>query len=235
MPCAENKFGSFKAAVICCAVSGGAPLINDHLHYAPGDACCKFVLQCLSWQYAFKVFLTLGTGPSNAHERESHNALSHIARLHTPTCTHTLKHVHSPVQLFTHILWSCDVKRYSESASAVLWVTLCSCVHSPPFHLVTVYLSACLSVTVFSHLSPQLPFSLLISCLLVFFHNASYSVNFRVHTDSTFCRCTVFIWVFRSEKESPATQAKKEKKIIWKEGWTINLSSHLKSTARFLH
>lgn len=97
--------------------------------------------------------------------------------MHPHAHTDTHKHIHSPVQIFARTLWSCEVKRHSQSASAVLCFALCSHVHPPPFHLVTAYLSACLSVPVVSHLFPKLPSSLLISFLLIFFHIASYSLS----------------------------------------------------------
>lgn len=105
-------------------------------------------------------------------------------------------------------MWSCEAERHAQSASAVLCFTLCSATHYflyPPFHLVTVYLSPpCLSVSIVSHLFPHLPsFPLLPFASSSFFSHPPLSlhllsVNFKVPTDSVFCRCVVFysIWVF---------------------------------------
>lgn len=192
--------------------------------------------ECLPWQYAFKCFLTLGTA---LHMLINMSHTTHYQTyMHPHAHTDTHKHIHSPVQIFARTLWSCEVKRYSQSASAVLCFALCSHVHPPPFHLVTAYLSACLSVPIVSHLFPQLPSSLLISFLLIFFHIASYSLStskFVLTQVVLQVQCFEGIWVFRVRNNHQQHEKKGKHTYIWKKGQTINRSSHLKHTDDFLY
>lgn len=147
-----------------------------HLHF--------FIPFCftepLSLQFVFKRSLTLGTTLPRLPISYGVNA---------PTRSHAQN---IPVYILAYTVWSCEVR--SQPASAVLRFTLCSHVHAPPFHLVTVYLPVSLSVPLISHLSPQL--SIFPSHLLSF-HSLPLrlllSASYRVCTDSVFCRCGAFM------------------------------------------
>lgn len=156
--------------------------------------CCREVALSMCLQ----VLSDFGDSPSYPHKHESRNTLSHIPFWHIPTCTHI--HTLTCANIHTHIvvkLWGWEALSICLCSSA--FYTLFSCTlfslstfslsHSVPF-------LPCLSVPIVSHLFPHLPsFPLFPSHLLssdILPYHLLLSVNFKVHTDSVFCRYGVF-------------------------------------------
>lgn len=149
-------FYSLQAAGISWVISSSGMFMFNVVSHS-SDIFRLDVTHALAWQDAFKCFLTLGT------------ALHVLISMSHPGCWNTCQRTHMK-NTQTH---ACTCAKYSQarceaaglrailaiSASALLGFALCSRVHHPPLHLVTVYLSVCLPVPAVSHLSSQLPSS----------------------------------------------------------------------------
>lgn len=145
-------------------------------------------------QHAFKCFLTLGTALHTLIKKwVTHHIITHSLLAHTYMHPHSHADTFTCANIHTHIvvkLWGWEV----------LSICLCTSVFYTLFSCTLFFLSLSFSlshsVPIVSHLFPHLPsfplFPTHLLSSLILPYRLLLSVNFKVGTDSVFCRYVVF-------------------------------------------